>query len=202
MTSREHGIREKLIAAFNLLAQLARRVLGLHNGTVTYPINVTTIWELEVAWTRNVQHVVRSTGLGPEAEARMNTALGDLATRLERAVAEKGDATRLSNEIIAFRDRWVGWARVVAATEATRLASETALDGDAARRPGATKTWVTSLDEKVRSSHREADGVEIPVAGTFHLDSGPVRYPGDPLGPPSEVVNCRCGLRIKPGREA
>ena len=57
--------------------------------------------------------------------------------------------------------------------------------------------WMATPDDRTRESHRELDGEEIEVGGTF---SNGCRYPGDPSGEPEEVYNCRCRLqRIVPG---
>lgn len=54
-----------------------------------------------------------------------------------------------------------------------------------------SKTWLATLDERTRESHRALDGTSIPQNEVF--DNG-CEYPGDPDGPPEEVWNCRCTL--------
>lgn len=55
-----------------------------------------------------------------------------------------------------------------------------------------TVAWATMDDERVRDSHRlcEAQG---PVELGKPFQNG-LRYPGDPSGPPEEIINCRCWL--------
>lgn len=53
------------------------------------------------------------------------------------------------------------------------------------------KRWMATLDDRTRDSHRELDGVSIENDEVF--DNG-CRYPGDPMGEPAEVYNCRCTL--------
>lgn len=53
------------------------------------------------------------------------------------------------------------------------------------------KTWMATLDERTRDSHRMLDGETIPVDETF---SNGCDYPGDPDGDPEEVYNCRCTM--------
>lgn len=59
----------------------------------------------------------------------------------------------------------------------------------------AEKEWWTAQDERVREDHKEMDGQTISALGgvvwTF-ADGTYVRFPGDPLGPAHQVVNCRC----------
>lgn len=53
--------------------------------------------------------------------------------------------------------------------------------------------WVTVIDDRERSTHRELDGVEVEVGEPFvDSDGNVLRFPGDPLGPAGAVINCRC----------
>lgn len=53
------------------------------------------------------------------------------------------------------------------------------------------KQWLSARDSKVRMSHRELDGVSVPLNEDFPNGCA---YPGDPMGLPEEVYNCRCTL--------
>lgn len=53
------------------------------------------------------------------------------------------------------------------------------------------KRWLCTHDSRTRDSHLEIDGETIANDGTF---SNGCRWPGDPIGPPEEVWNCRCTL--------
>lgn len=59
-----------------------------------------------------------------------------------------------------------------------------------------TKTWHTSLDEKVRFTHMEVEGVTIPIDEAFEVGASKMMYPMDySLGADaSEIVNCRCSV--------
>lgn len=58
------------------------------------------------------------------------------------------------------------------------------------------KEWRATMDGRTRHSHRRLDGERIGRGETF---SNGLRFPGDPLGRPAEVYNCRCTLiaRVK-----
>lgn len=56
------------------------------------------------------------------------------------------------------------------------------------------KRWVTRHDNKVRDTHRQADGDTLPLSEAFIVGGYPLQYPGDRSGPPGEVINCRCTL--------
>lgn len=51
--------------------------------------------------------------------------------------------------------------------------------------------WVAVHDGRTRTTHRQIDGELQKVGDRF---SNGCRFPGDPLGAPGEVYNCRCTL--------
>lgn len=53
------------------------------------------------------------------------------------------------------------------------------------------KVWLATLDGRTRDSHRELDGVKVGIMEAF---SNGLIAPGDPMGDPSEVYNCRCRM--------
>lgn len=53
------------------------------------------------------------------------------------------------------------------------------------------KIWTSVGDKRVRDSHRSIDGEERPLDIPF---SNGLMYPGDPQGPASEVIGCRCTI--------
>ena len=53
------------------------------------------------------------------------------------------------------------------------------------------KTWIATLDDRVRDSHAELDGETVPLEEPF---SNGLMYPRDPSGEPAEVYNCRCEI--------
>lgn len=56
------------------------------------------------------------------------------------------------------------------------------------------KRWVTRHDDKVRETHRHADGDTVPLAEPFYVGGYPLMYPGERGAPPEIVINCRCVL--------
>lgn len=51
--------------------------------------------------------------------------------------------------------------------------------------------WLATLDSRTRHSHRQMDGEVVKVGEEF---SNGCRFPGDPIGDPWEIYNCRCTL--------
>lgn len=55
------------------------------------------------------------------------------------------------------------------------------------------KEWLSSRDERVRETHQQLDGQVVGINEDFVSPSGAtLAFPGDPSGPPEEVIQCRC----------
>lgn len=98
-----------------------------------------------------------------------------------------------------YADRRQGWVGRIVTTNVVGAMNEASLV--AARSAGCDrKQWLSSHDARVRDTHVKADGQIQPIGEPFELggfaDHPPARldYPGDPDGPPQEVINCRCTL--------
>jgi hypothetical protein len=95
---------------------------------------------------------------------------------------------------------WPNRARTIAQTETTRAygAGTLAAGMEQSRVTGRLlrKRWDTEHDAKVRTSHREVDGEVRDLFMPFYVDGFPLQFPGDPIGPPETVINCRCNLFI------
>lgn len=60
------------------------------------------------------------------------------------------------------------------------------------------KIWRSAGDNRVRHTHRVLNGKSIGVDGVFITPTGaPLRFPGDPKAPISEISGCRCRLQYK-----
>lgn len=57
------------------------------------------------------------------------------------------------------------------------------------------KRWLTSGNANVRASHAATNGQTVPIDEAFEVPPGSgvyLTHPGDPSGPPEEVINCHC----------
>lgn len=62
------------------------------------------------------------------------------------------------------------------------------------------KVWLATIDSRTRDSHFIADGQRVPFNSTFTVGGFPGLFPGDPMLPPQEVIQCRCTfLVVEPG---
>lgn len=97
-------------------------------------------------------------------------------------------------------ERWPNRARIIAITEVTRAygAGTVAAGMEQSRITGRMlrKRWETEHDQRVRASHRDVDGDVVDLTAPFYVGGFPLLFPGDPMGPADEVVNCRCDLVI------
>ena len=73
----------------------------------------------------------------------------------------------------------------------TYLINDATFQGTGAR-GGRSKKWVTMHDNAVRATHVAADGQIQPIGAPFNVGGYELRFPGDPVGPPSIWINCRC----------
>ena len=101
--------------------------------------------------------------------------------------------------------RWPNRATVIARTEAIgalnagraeafRAAAEEDPDQPLER------IWLATDDSRTRDSHRAADGQRVALGQPFIVGGFELAFPGDPNGPPQEVIQCRCTmLLVEPG---
>ena len=120
------------------------------------------------------------------------------------------DNQPLTNEqvermVSRYRERLVASrARTIAQSEALRVVNEAndemyrqAIDGGQIAAENLLRRWQTAEDERVRASHVSLNGVVRGINDVFPGFDGPLRFPGDPLAPAIETVNCRCSLSTR-----
>lgn len=89
-------------------------------------------------------------------------------------------------KLSAARARTIARTEVISASNAGSLAM-VELSGFTG-----TKTWLATEDERTRPTHRIADGQTVKLTDRFMVGGAPLHFPGDPAGPPEEIINCRC----------
>jgi Phage Mu protein F like protein len=125
---------------------------------------------------------------------------------------ENGDSNERLAERVArlFGDEgietWEGRVMTVVRTEA--LAAQNAgtyasfLSIAAADDTAWEKAWLSTVDGRVRETHKKADQQRVKLKQQFRVGGARLLFPGDPSGPPEEVINCRCSLLLlEPGEE-
>jgi hypothetical protein len=124
-----------------------------------------------------------------------------IADGLDRGESNIQIAARIDNILsVTGSENWPNRADVIARTEVTRFTEAGALS--AAQRWQAetgrilAKRWVDRDDRRVRSAHRSVDGRTISLGSLFEVGMSRLRYPGDPVGLPHDVIACRCHLKF------
>jgi SPP1 gp7 family putative phage head morphogenesis protein len=56
--------------------------------------------------------------------------------------------------------------------------------------------WIATLDERTRPAHADANGQVQELGEDFIVDGEELKYPGDPDGDASNIINCRCTTAI------
>lgn len=96
-----------------------------------------------------------------------------------------------------FQQTYANRARTVARTEViSAYNGATATIAQQSPAGIAAMEWLATPGSRTRASHRQADGQQQPVGGTFSVGGHQMAYPGDPSAPAREVVNCRCALTL------
>lgn len=107
------------------------------------------------------------------------------------ADASEADLEEIVNLVKGTYDQRRIWAQETAREEVAGIVNGGSFE--AAKLAGVTtKSWLSSHDEKVRPTHRLADGQAVALELPFLVGGHPLMYPGDPLGPIQETINCRC----------
>lgn len=106
-------------------------------------------------------------------------------------------------------DRWKNRAMTIARTETMAAYNGGKFAGmvKIANQVGGQweKVWLATHDHRTRWSHTGrggGDGQRVALLSPFQLDGGTVMFPGDPFGPPEEVINCRCSILLVEQGEA
>jgi uncharacterized protein with gpF-like domain len=92
--------------------------------------------------------------------------------------------------------RWENRAVVIARTETLGALNGSRFDAfSAAGEESETsleRMWLATDDTRTRPTHRVADGQRAGLTEPFMVGGFSLMFPGDPAGPPQEVIQCRC----------
>jgi hypothetical protein len=111
--------------------------------------------------------------------------------------AAAGDSVQVAAGKLRARVAQVAPARAtrIVRTELITASNVGSLLGAEATGLKLEKVWLATPDGRTRLEHARANDQGVPLqGGVFTVGSYPARYPGDPLLPASERVNCRCSV--------
>jgi len=118
----------------------------------------------------------------------------EIMSSVNRGLNQGASYARMARTIQGVTDTTFSKALRIGATEAHRIQGKAYLDNlgllDELKVPYG-KMWVSSIDDKTRASHIEADGDFADSKGIFHLAGGSGPAPGN-IGVAAEDINCRC----------
>jgi len=105
-------------------------------------------------------------------------------------------ASRHHDKMLLVRGETVARTEVLASVNAGRReAFLQGLEKTGYTEADVERVWDSAGDNKVRDSHRHMDGQT--VQGLSQPYSNGLMHPGDPNGPPKEIIQCRCIERIR-----
>jgi hypothetical protein len=127
-----------------------------------------------------------------------------IETVLKEAAAEGWGV----NEILArlegpeFLDMTRRRARRIVRTETVRASNFGGMAGAWESEFETEKVWLEIKDNRTRFSHRHSSGVGGQVRDLTDPYSNGLMFPGDPNGPASETISCRCAQAYRLKRDA
>jgi hypothetical protein len=120
---------------------------------------------------------------------------------LNQGIAEGWSVQEMARSIISDQIPNLSRARAlrIARTEVTAASNAGSIEGARSTGvPGLKKKWIVAIDDRARQSHLdvwfETNVNPIPIDDFFNVGGSQMQYPGDPLGPAAQIVNCRCAV--------
>ena len=123
---------------------------------------------------------------------------------LQQGVANGESIPQITDRINAvFDNADAVRAKMIAQTETIGASNQAAHEYASTMPPGliGSHTWLAHSDDRTRPHHRTANGQTVPLDQPFMVGGYAMDHPGDPTAPPSEVINCRCGVGYNPGTD-
>lgn len=104
-------------------------------------------------------------------------------------------AGRYSDRLLKLRGDTIARTESLASLHASQNeAFHQAVDAGGIRAQDVRRVWITASDARVRDSHAAMEGESVGLDERF---SNGLLFPGEPGGPPEEVINCRCIVDIR-----
>lgn len=153
-------------------------------------------------WKQLITQLIQS----PEITQRI-TKITEHTRRQIRNVLLEAQQNRLSAQqtarLINERIEIIGKNRalMIARTETTLAANMGAEFGSRNATIELDKVWIATRDGRTRDSHAAMNGKRVPRNEKFNVNGKMMKYPGDPVGGASEVINCRCTVAYVPSKK-
>lgn len=115
--------------------------------------------------------------------------IDDMRDEFERVLREALEKTVPADDPKRQEASLVRWLSTMSVNAGTEAATTADPDG------GVGLEWITMGDPAVRHSHEDAAGQTVPTGAEFTVGGEKMLYPGQPVGDPSNWMNCRCVCR-------
>lgn len=134
----------------------------------------------------------RLVGIGDIVWANARQQLAD-GIREGDSIRQLADRVRTAAAVSEPRARTIARTEVVGASNSAAIAQ--------ARSAGVPmrKLWMATEDARTRPSHVIADGQTVELDEPFDVGGFLLDFPGDPTGPPQEIISCRCAIGFELG---
>lgn len=126
------------------------------------------------------------------SQSTLDRLVGDVLPRIKEGVAEGNKLGTTADSLIPEFQNMANYETMrIARTETQSVYNQSKYETLLNSTVVPYKKWVSSGLSNMRDSHAEMDGEIVPVDEPF---SNGLMYPGDPDGPPEEVINCACTM--------
>lgn len=126
------------------------------------------------------------------AGANLGESIPKLAQRVDTVLSTTGSERWPNRAVVIARTETIGALNAGRNDAFSAVAEETGEELE--------KFWLATSDSRTRPTHRAAEGQRVPVGSRFSVGGFDLAFPGDPSGPPQEVIQCRCTmLLVEPG---
>jgi len=157
-----------------------------------------TEYQIKLAYNTLNKATLKAAISNPMASISLEDNARLVRSNIKRAItssmAQGESLTKTAHRVKIALEGNVNKAFRIAQTETTRAANQGVFDTmvqSIDRGLPIQKQWVATLDDDTRDRHSEIDGQIRDVDSSF---GNGLDYPGDPTGPPEEVINCRCTM--------
>lgn len=152
----------------------------------------------QLSYLERVERLIRVHG--PLRSRAVSRRSGSIITREVARAAGEGlgerETARRVRDALGGR-MGLSRARTIARTEIGAAQNAGMIDAAEALQVRYLKEWISIEDGRTRLSHTLVDGKKIPREQKFRVGDAELDHPGDPSGPPEEVINCRCTMLLE-----
>ena len=138
-----------------------------------------------------------------------DTLVSDVIKSIQNSLGDNATVIDLQNAIYAIISKsqtFYKWQALrIARTETTSASNYASMQTAEASSLVLDKVWISVQDDRTRINpfdHLDMNNQVQELNKPFFVGGQNIQYPGDTNASPGNVINCRCGLRYMPKRDA